>query len=402
MNPKQILEQADSCVKCGLCLPHCPTYCKTKDENESPRGRIALVQGLMSGQLPDDERTQGHLQRCLSCGNCEAACPSEVPVTRLLDAAQSHRMQGNSWLSRLLQRRLLDLAAHPGTAMKLLGLYKSTGLQRLLQHSGLPDMIGLATAHRLLATDVKPPQHLGVTIAPRDQQRRVSLFTGCVGRHLDASALDAAVAVLRHLGFGVEMPAAEHCCGALHRHAGLPREADQELRTCSEHFGSAQTDFVLSLSSACAGDLRHAPDFGPRVREICRFLADLEWTPPSSAKPQAFRVAIHTPCTQRNLLGDPSAAFDLLRRIPGLNISALPDNETCCGAAGTYMLREPDLSNELLEDKLESLRQLRPDYLVTSNTGCALHLRAGIAAAGLAIQVCHPVELVERYLRPHG
>ena len=94
MTPDQILQQADGCVKCGLCLPHCPTYRASTDESESPRGRIALIQGLVSGDLADSPRAWGHLERCLECRACEGACPSGVPYGQIMDAARASQAKG--------------------------------------------------------------------------------------------------------------------------------------------------------------------------------------------------------------------------------------------------------------------------------------------------------------------
>jgi glycolate oxidase iron-sulfur subunit len=98
------------------------------------------------------------------------------------------------------------------------------------------------------------------------------------------------------------------------------------------------------------------------------------------------------------LLGGNRAVFRLLARIPGLRVSSMPDNERCCGAAGTYLLRQPEMAAALLDDKLVSIRDLKPDIIVTTNPGCALHLIAGIRESGLDVEVCHPAELIARQL----
>jgi glycolate oxidase iron-sulfur subunit len=135
-----------------------------------------------------------------------------------------------------------------------------------------------------------------------------------------------------------------------------------------------------------------------RSLEICRFLADLEWPRATRLRPLRSRVAVHQPCSHRNVLRDGDAAFALLRRIPQVELIALAGNAACCGAAGTYMLEYPMMSDILLHPKIDDVRQLRADFLVTTNTGCALHLAAGARAAGLDLEVLHPVELIERQL----
>jgi glycolate oxidase iron-sulfur subunit len=228
----------------------------------------------------------------------------------------------------------------------------------------------------------------------------VALFTGCLGRQLDARAQRAALELLLRLGFEVSVPEQACCCGALHRHDGFAAEAQRQLETSSRLFDRAQYDAVLTLASACSGELQQSPRVGPRTRDITRFLAELEWPDGLPLQPLRQQVLIHVPCSQRNLLGDPEAAFDLLGRIPGLTLAPLPDNNFCCGGAGAYLLREPRLSQALLDDKVRHLRKLAPTLLITSNTGCALQLAAGIRSAGLATEVCHPVELIARQLPP--
>jgi glycolate oxidase iron-sulfur subunit len=180
----------------------------------------------------------------------------------------------------------------------------------------------------------------------------------------------------------------------MHRHGGLPEEADRLIARNAATFANYRT---IVTASACAAELQAHPGLGG-AQEICRFLADLEWPRDAALRPLRARVAVHEPCSHRNLLRDGEAAYDLLRRIPGVEPVALGENAFCCGAAGTYLLDNPKMSATLLAPKIEHLRLLRTKILVTTNTGCALHLAAGAREAGLNLEVLHPVELVERQL----
>jgi glycolate oxidase iron-sulfur subunit len=203
--------------------------------------------------------------------------------------------------------------------------------------------------------------------------------------------------VLNRLGYAVRIPGQTCCCGALHRHEGFLAEARQQLAGCEHILGCDDDDAVLTLASACHGELHGSEQLAPRVQDLNRFLSRLEW-PDRLLQERTERVLVHVPCTQRNLVGDPDASEDLLRRVPGVEIVPLEDDAFCCGAAGAYMLREPALSQALLHDKIERIREAAAEILVTTNTGCALHLGAGIRAAGLAVEVLHPVELLARRL----
>ncbi len=392
MNPEQILRHTDTCVKCGLCLSHCPTYRLSADEAESPRGRIALAQGLLDGALQDTPVLHAHLDRCLGCGACEAMCPSLVPYTEIIDAMRVSRMRRLPSIHQRLRLALLQWALRPGPLPSLLRLYRHSGLQAALRASGLARLIPLER----LAVDIPRP------LANRRKQfdptkGTIVLFTGCVSRYLDAKAHMAAVRILEHLGYRVDIPTGSMCCGALHRHEGFPKQAERELQRTRGRLHDTGSKLVLTLASACQGGLVEDVELAPSVRDATRFLADLHWPEDLRPKPMHARVLLHVPCTQRNLLGDPAAAADLLQHIPGLEVNEL-EEETCCGAAGAYILREPVLSQRLLDCKIQRLRKEQATLLVTTNTGCALQLRSGIEAAGLKIEVLHPVEILARQL----
>jgi glycolate oxidase iron-sulfur subunit len=151
----------------------------------------------------------------------------------------------------------------------------------------------------------------------------------------------------------------------------------------------------VGLSSACVAELREGPGTA-ETWELCDYLDRRAPLERLALRPLAIRVLVHEPCSHRNLLGGNGAVHRLLARIPGLEVLTLPDNATCCGAAGTYMLEQPEMADLLQADKVAAIAALTPDAVVTTNSGCALHLIAGLRAAGLATEVCHPVQLLER------
>jgi len=393
---KRLRATTDQCVKCGLCLPHCPTYRLRLDEGESPRGRVALAQGLAEGQLAPSARLDAHLRSCLECRACEPVCPSLVAVGSAMDDVRALRRRRSSRVARLWARAWLDtLGSAPGAqgAALLAGLYRRSGLARLAERSGLVRHPSLAAFHRV-AIQIEGPVRLR---EGRQQPRpgtEVGLFLGCIGRASQPAALTAAHRLLARLGFQVRIPPAQGCCGALHRHNGFPEKADKLLARNAAAFGDCP---VVGIASACVAELRTHPALAG-AHEICRLLAGLEWPAEARLRPLAQTVAVHEPCSHRNVLRDPSASHDLLRRIPGISVAGLVDNVFCCGAAGSYLLQHPETARELLEPKICELRAKGVDILVTTNTGCALHLAAGTREAGLGLEVLHPVELILRQL----
>jgi glycolate oxidase iron-sulfur subunit len=399
VNAEDILGQADSCVKCGLCLSHCPTYRKQRDESESPRGRISLVQGILAGPLDiNDARVRGHLSRCLQCRACETVCPSEVAVITIMDGIRARQQSAAPWWRRRMSHALLSLLTRPAFGIRLHNLYLRSRLRRPLRALGMFRSAKLKAAERLIArpAPLHPPHG---HFAPSSKcVGRVALFPGCIGRHLDATATAAAITLLTRLGFATFVPAAPLCCGAAYRHAGFPDDADAEQRRCAQVFDQRQYDAILGFSSACTGELAQDPQIGHKVRDINRFLADARWPDSVCLQPLAERISVHVPCTQQHLLRDADAALHLLQKIPGIDLRPLPSNPRCCGAAGTYLLREPAVSQSLLQDTLSQFAAADARYLVTSNIGCALHLAAGLREQGLDGEVCHPIQLIARQL----
>ena len=386
---------ADQCVKCGLCLAHCPTYQAWRDEGDSPRGRIALIQGLTGGQLADSPRLREHLANCTQCLACETLCPSLVRFGELMDDARTLRMRRHSAPVRRLHRLWLDgLSASSGVRL-LAGLgrfYRATGLAKVAPRLGLQRLPTLAAMHRLVLQWPTPASSLPEPRPAPAASRTCALFLGCIARAAQPRVLDAARAVLEQLGYRVEIPDSQGCCGAMHRHNGFPEAADRQLARNAQAFRGR---LLVGLASACVAELRRHPALA-QTQELCRLLADLEWPAGLEPRPLPCRVAVHEPCSQRHRLHDAGAAYALLRRIPGIELVALPENNLCCGAAGTYLLQRPQESRRLLRPKIEALARLAPTRLVTTNTGCALHLAAGLDEAGLAIEILHPVELLWR------
>jgi glycolate oxidase iron-sulfur subunit len=388
-----LIEATDQCVKCGLCLPHCPTYRLTRDEAESPRGRIALIQALTSGALPPSERLDAHLANCLECRACEPVCPSLVAVGTIMDQARARRIQALPTWRRWIKRVWLSALASPGfmrLAERLAALGRATGLARVALGLG-PVRLPRLYAYARLGAGLSPP--------PRWDQadqadRGIALFLGCVAEVAQPASLSAAALVLGRLGISVTRPASQGCCGAMFRHNGFPDEADTLL---DRNATALSGRLLIGLASACVAELRTHPGLA-QTQEICAFLATLPWPAGLTLNPLPVDVLVHEPCSHRNQLGGNADVHRLLARIPGLRVAPLPDNALCCGAAGTYLLQHPQTAGDLLADKLSHLVRLQPQILVTTNPGCALHLAAGLREVGLSIEVCHPVELIARQL----
>jgi glycolate oxidase iron-sulfur subunit len=406
-----IRAEAERCVACGLCLPHCPTYAASRSEPESPRGRIALARGLATGALEPTGTLTSHLSSCAQCRACEKVCPAKVSYGRLIDETLdelAHRgRRGGS--HRWLRRRLQTVLSKPGYRLAAwLRLYQKSGLRGLSRAAGLLRASGLAGADALL------PDHpvslpMQKSYPPEGKRRgNVSLFTGCVGRALDGTTLEAAIYLLTRLGYEVHVPPAQACCGALALHEGDATAARKQFTRTLEAFADEDLDAVISVASGCGATLSEyaellpqhpaASRFAARVRDINDFLADASWPADLLPRPLPRRVAVQDPCTLRNVLKTEQSVYRLLARIPEIELLPLTENNLCCGGAGTYPLREPELAKKMADRKLRHLRDMRPELLVSGNIGCALHLGGALRGAELPLPVLHPVTLLARQL----
>lgn len=400
MNHAEVLRNTDRCVKCGLCLPHCPTYRVTQDEGDSPRGRITLMQGLMSGALRDDAAVRRHLEGCLGCRACEAVCPSGVPFGSLMDATRASLIPPTRGAG-LVGGYLLRHAGARRVASGGLRVAGRLGLGRLVGRVGADDRPGAARAASFLP-DVAPPPRLSAPGRPAaadalmdDVRGTVSLFSGCTAETFDGPSLEAAARVLRRLGYRVVLPEGQACCGALDHHAGRAGAAAKLAGRNRAVFVGGEGP-ILSLNSGCRAHLQDAggEGFGDRVTGLCRLLACQDLTPLHLID-APLRVVFHTPCTLRHVLREHGLMEALLRRLPGVELIPLPDNALCCGGSGSHMLTHPRMADRLLAPKLDALVDLSPDVLITANVGCGLHLAAGIRRRKLAMSVMSLAQLID-------
>ena len=400
---------ADRCVKCGLCLPQCPTYQLDRNENESPRGRIALIQALASHQLDANDATLfQHLDNCLLCRRCERICPSGVEYGRIMDGAREHigQTRAPSSAKKFTQRLL---SRHMHAAYQALSLYQKSGMQKLLRPV-LNQHKKLAWLQSLMPT--LPATQKFKTDYPADAgtSKQIAIFTGCMGKNIDAPTLNAAITLLNALGYNVTLPREQICCGALQQHSGQITET-QALANHNLHaFADNNYAAVLFLASGCGAQLmeypqQHWPDsmqqkkaeqLQKKLQDISGFLVTALQKNPLHFVPLNKRVVVHQPCSQRNVLGLPDIATQLLAHIPDIQLSHLPEDTPCCGAAGDYMLRHPQTAQALRQHLLDKILLDETDIIVSTNIGCSLFIQAGMEERG--IRVIHPVQLLmERY-----
>jgi glycolate oxidase iron-sulfur subunit len=401
--PSFPLADADLCVKCGLCLPHCPTYGASRNEADSPRGRIMLMQGLATARIVPSASVERHLDGCLGCRACEQVCPAKVPYGALIDAGRAllgvqrpARLQGSRWISRLLSS-----ATGRAVLRALLRVYAASGGQAAVRRFRLLGRGRLARLETTLPMLEALPSRPALDQA--DVRPIVQLFAGCIGDVAERAVAADLARLLADCGYAMRLPLRQTCCGAIDQHAGDAQRAARLAARNVAAFASREATPILALATGCAATLtdypRLAPDggaaFASRLQDPIAFL--LAHGERLRFRPTPLTVAIHEPCTQRNVVGAGAALRTLLARVPGLKVVELDASGRCCGAAGTHFVSHPDAADALLAPKLDATARLAPDVIVSANVGCSLHLAGGLRRqGGISPEVLHPVRLLAR------
>lgn len=376
-----------TCVGCGLCLPHCPTFRATGEEALSPRGRIAIMKEVTYGALTLDRESVDFLDTCIQCRACEPACPSGVPYGRMIESAKSDLARANMITPRRI-RVGLGLLGHPALlrAMRpLLALGQRLHL--------VPRRFGLAPLPWR-----NEPRLRGV-----DGDPDVWIFTGCVMDVWQRETHRAVADIAGRVGLSYGVPDARgSCCGALHTHAGLH---ESSVRRAELTMSSMPGDAPIIVDSAgCGAAMKEygsilgtdeARLFSARVVDAVEWLAELmersdlaaALAPASSYRPT---VVIQDPCHHRHVQKVHGSTRRVLR--DRADVLELADDGLCCGAGGAYSLVHPDLAEVVRARKVEAIRSTTADrgevVVASANPGCSMFL----AAAGLRVR--HPVDIV--------
>ena len=404
-----ILSLADRCVKCGLCLPQCPTYALTANENESPRGRIALIQGWLTGELAPTSQLTQHIDQCLLCRRCERVCPSVVPYGEIIDQSKAllnekinTRFSLSSFISNSSIKLLLN-KNFSGILISSLRLLQKTGFFYLAQKSGLFKLFGLQRLMSYLPKLDKPIKTKNFYPATNSDKGNIALFTGCLSKQLEPATVNASIKLLNQLGYGVYVPEQQVCCGALHFHEGNKQQAVTFANANIDVFNQQKNiSHVISLVNGCTSQLKEYPQldttktFKPEIKDIIEFLTEVEWPDNIALNPISKNVALQIPCSLQNSLRAEDKLLSLINRIPNLSIDTIYNR--CCGAAGSYFLRHPTFSDQLKETAVSQLNQASPDLIISSNIGCALQLKAGLTQSKNTPLVIHPVVLLEQQI----
>lgn len=388
-----------SCVHCGFCTATCPTYQLLGDEDDGPRGRIYLIKSVLEGNQAT-QKTQQHLDRCLTCRSCETTCPSGVNYHRLLDIgrAEVEKQVPRTAAQRFLRWLIVTIMPERRLFSPLMRLGQWF---RPLLPSGLKEKV--------------PAYPKALLEPPRNHHNRTMLMLeGCVQPSMAPNINIATLRVLDKLGISIKATPEAGCCGALRHHLNAQEAAEKDMRANIDIWTAALqggAEALIVNASGCGAQMK---DYGkllaadPAYAEKAQQISDLSFDiaeilireeanlisrlQASSSAIAGKKVAFHSPCTLQHGQSI-SGVVERLLSAAGCELMPVADGHLCCGSAGTYSIFQPQLSTQLRDNKIAALTQHQPEVIVTANIGC---LNQMLPATDIPVK--HWIELIDEAL----
>ena len=404
-----------TCVHCGLCLNHCPTYKTLGVEMDSPRGRIYQVAHVNDGDLELGASFVKHIDQCLGCLACEIACPSGVKYGHIVERARARIEQKykrpfvTRTVRNIFYRRIISNFGTLKFVARMVGFYQRSGLQTVTRATGVLKLFGMADVERL-SPQIDKEFFFGeigkVFPAAGERRGKVAFLAGCINNVAFSHLNRATISVLTQNGVEVHVPAGQGCCGALHAHAGYREESRTLARNNIKIFLNGDYDAIITNAAGCGSHMKEyddllehdseylarAKEFKAKSKDVTEYLAGIGLRPPKKKIGQ--KVAYQDPCHLANAQRIRTQPRELLKAI-GCELVELPHADQCCGSAGVYNVAHNDLSMKILAAKMDDVQSVTADIIATANVGCLIQLRAGMTQRGLKQPVKHVVELLE-------
>ena len=406
-------DEISHCNRCGFCQVACPIFRSTGHEAGVARGRLALLRAIIEGRLEWNHEVEEPLFDCLLCGACTANCFPAIPTSDLVIKARAQYLEkvGRKSIHRLLFDRLLPYPRRLHLAARAVALGKNTGLSDLAGALGLLKIFGRDLVHaneiierfptRAFRDKIKSGAHQG-----QGQTLRIGYFVGCGVDIISQEAGHATLRLLKKIGKTVNV--LDNCCCGLPAWSYGDLKAAQKLATRNlSTLSSEKFDVIVTDCSSCASFLKSYSELFPetsrkyessravstRVKDMVQLIHAMQAFAPSLDP--TVTVTYHHPCHAARGQGLVNEPDEILNQLPGIEYCPLPEADWCCGGAGSYAFAHYELSQQVLNRKMDNLKKTGADLLVTSCPACIMHLSYGVRKHGLNTRVCHISELVK-------
>ena len=395
-----------TCVHCGFCLATCPTYQLLDDELDSPRGRIYLMKEVLEGRVAT-QKTQLHLDRCLSCRACETVCPSGVHYGRLADICRNvvEKQVERSVRTKTIRYSLRKILPNPNVFMVLLRIGQTV-------RSLLPKEIRHSVPHKARNAGIWPPERY---------KRKMLVLDGCVQPAIAPNINAATARILDKIGISLIKIEEANCCGAISYHLNAQQEGLDYMRRNIDawwpyinNYVDHGVEAIVMTASGCGVTVKeygrylsHDHFYAEKAARISELTKDISEILKDEAEKltslfnnmesctKKSKLSFHSPCTLQHGLQIHGVVENILTTA-GFDLTFVQDSHICCGSAGTYSILQPQLSKQLLQNKLKALESTKPTQIVTANIGCLTHLQSNTS-----LIVKHWIEVLDEKLRNH-
>ncbi|MGD1702843.1 (Fe-S)-binding protein [Dapis sp. BLCC M229] len=418
-------ELIDACVHCGFCLSTCPSYRVIGKEMDSPRGRIYAMDAINKGEVALNKTTSQHFDTCLGCLACVTTCPSGVKYDKLIAATrpQVERNIPRSLPDLLIRNLIFNLFPYPNRLRPLLiplFVYQKLGFNKFIRATKLLEKISprLAAMESILpeiTVDSFESNYPTIIPAQGEKRYRVGLILGCVQRIFFSPVNMATIRVLTANGCEVVIPQSQGCCAALPEHQGQTEQAHTLAKQMIDSFANTGVDAVIINAAGCGHTLKEygnilqddseycekAKEFSSQVKDVQEFLANVGLTAKLSPliEDEELTIVYQDAC---HLLHGQKISLEprkLLQQIPGVKLREPIDAALCCGSAGIYNMLQPEVAEELGQQKVENLLNTGAELIASANPGCSLQIKKHLELQGKKMTLMHPIELLDYSIR---
>jgi len=410
-------QEVFQCIQCGACENVCPPNRRVGGQvfGDSYPGPIGLV---LAGLLGPQERSDRLLDLCHQCGACKEVCPGKVDIPSLiLQLKQEHVERfGLPWRSRFMLQKVLPRRRVFNGLMKIGSVIQRPLVDRDEFIRSVPMFRDQTRFRSLSALARKTFRDLWAQLAPRSIEKpvaTVTLFVGCGVNFIYPEIGEAVVRVLRASGVQVVFPTRQTCCGSPAHFAGDVQTLFSLARENVQALCASPSDCIITVCPSCAVALKHtypalAPDdetwqrraqeIADKTKDFSEFLVDLlNFVPETRMRSETGdreRVTYHEPCHLARTLGVRGQPKRLIRQLEGAELVEMGDPGTCCGFNAGFSFSFPELSSEILKEKLENIEATDAEFVLTDCPGCIFQIRGGLNRRGSRIETMHTAEFL--------
>ena len=416
---KRVENEMKKCVKCGACRANCPAFTTFQREPATARGKVALAQHIMKGDITLDDGTYAAMSKCLLCGSCVDKCPNQVPTDEIVIAAREALAQRRGLTTFhkavgqvIKTRKLMNMGALAASVLGPIFFRKVPATSGLRLRFPIPFLGGSRHIPEIAGKSFMK-RHPEV-IEGEPGKPRIVFFVGCMTNFVYTEIGEATLALFRHLGCTVIIPRGQQCCGLPGMSGGdleTVRElAEQNLQALEGH----DADYIMTACATCGGALHKLYPLvigkrNPELKQRLQALADktvdaavllqkLGLKPDETGAGDALRITYHDPCHHRTA-GIGKEPRGLLKGTPGLDLVEMEGADRCCGLGGTFNVYHYESSLDINAGKSAAIMATGADAVVTGCPGCIMQLSDGLKQAGDKTRVLHTVELLARKIR---